>query len=152
MKRYAARLSAARQLVVALWAGSLWAIGYLAAPAAFSTLDSTLAGSVVGELLTREAWLSMASAVLLLVLVRLAPDLDAGRRRQLFMLVLAMLALTLVNYFGLQPVMVQLREAAGAGGVRASPQWTEFAILHGVSQLVYVIESVLAAVLVVKNR
>jgi hypothetical protein len=146
------RLSGARQLVAALWAGSLWAIGYLAAPAVFSSVDSTLAGAVVGKLLTREAWLSMACAVLLLALVRLAPDLDAKRRRLLNMLVLAMLALTLVNYFGLQPLMAQLREAAGAGGVRASPHWTQFAILHGVAQLVYVIESVLAAVLVVKNR
>jgi hypothetical protein len=148
----AARLAGARQLVVALWAGSLWAIGFLAAPAVFASVDSTLAGNVVARLLTREAWLSMACAALLLVLVRLAPDLDARRKRVLNMLVLAMLALTLVNFFGLQPVMAQLREAAGAGGMRASPQWTQFAILHGVSQLVYVVESVLAAVLVVKNR
>jgi hypothetical protein len=55
-------------------------------------------------------------------------------------------------YLGLQPIMAQMRDAAGAAGVRNSPMWTQFAILHGVSQLVYVIESVLGAVLVVKTR
>jgi hypothetical protein len=36
--------------------------------------------------------------------------------------------------------------------MRQSAQWTQFAILHGVSQLLYVVESVLAAVLVVRMR
>ena len=40
----------------------------------------------------------------------------------------------------------------GPGGVRSSPQWTQFAVMHGVSQLFHLIESVLAAVLVLKSR
>ena len=55
-------------------------------------------------------------------------------------------------FVGLQPAMAALREAAGAGGVRASPMWTQFAVMHGVSQLFHLIEAVLAAVLVVKSR
>jgi hypothetical protein len=67
-------------------------------------------------------------------------------------MVIAMLACTLAVYLGLQPIMAHLREAAGPGGVRNSPMWTQFAILHGLSQLFYVTESVLGAVLVVKIR
>jgi hypothetical protein len=145
-------LSAARRLVAALWAGSLWAVGYVVAPTLFASVNSTLAGEMVGRLLRSEAWLSIACAAAMLVLLRFAPELDARRRRLLNMLVLGMLACTLVVYLGIQPVMAQLREAAGPGGVRGSPQWTQFAILHGISQLVYVIESVLGAVLVIKNR
>jgi hypothetical protein len=145
-------LSAARRLVAALWAGSLWAVGYLVAPTLFASVNGTLAGEMVGRLLRSEAWLSIASAAVMLVLLRFAPELEARRRRLLMMVVLGMLACTLVVYLGIQPVMAQLREAAGPGGVRGSPQWTRFAILHGISQLVYVIESVLAAVLVIKNR
>jgi hypothetical protein len=88
----------------------------------------------------------------MLVLLRLARRLDAGARRSLYKIVGAMLVCTLVVYLGLQPIMAQMRDAAGPGGVRNSPMWTQFAILHGVSQLVYVIESVLGAVLVVKTR
>lgn len=152
LSRGASRLAAARLLVAALWAGSLWALGYIAAPAVFAAVPSTVAGDVVAVLLNRLGWVSVGCAVLMMALVRLAPDLDAGRRRGLSLLVLAMLACALVMWAGLQPAMAQMRELAGAGGVRASPYWTQFAVMHGVSQLFHVIESVLAAVLLLKSR
>ena len=146
------RIPAARLLVATLWAGALWVLGYIAAPAVFASISGPVAGDIVGTFLRRLAWISFACAALMLVLVRLSPDLQAGRRRYLSLLVLAMLACALVMYVGLQPAMAALRDAAGPGGVRASPLWTEFAVMHGVSQLFHVIESVLAAVLVLKSR
>ncbi|MFL6674603.1 MAG: DUF4149 domain-containing protein [Massilia sp.] len=143
---------AARRLVATLWAGSLWAVGYLVAPTLFASVDSTLAGEMVGHLLRTEAWVSFACGAALMGMLGAAPGLEGRARRVLAYLVLAMLACALVLYFGIQPMMAQLREAAGPGGVRGSPQWSQFAMLHGVSQLIYVIESVLGAVLVVKNR
>jgi len=147
-----ARLPAARVLVAALWAGALWVLGYIAAPAVFGIVSGPLAGDIVGSFLRRLAWISIACALVMLVLVRLSADLQAGRRRFLNLLVLAMLACALVMFLGLQPAMAALREAAGPGGVRASPLWTQFAVMHGVSQLFHLIEGVLAAVLVVKSR
>jgi hypothetical protein len=152
LPRSASRIASARLLVAVLWAGSLWALGYIAAPAVFAAVPSLVAGDVVAQLLTRLGWVSIACAALMLVLVRVSPDLDAGRKRFLNLLVLAMLACALVMWAGLQPAMAQMRELAGPGGVRASPYWTQFAIMHGVSQLFHVIESVLAAVLVLKSR
>jgi hypothetical protein len=150
--RLRGHLSSARLLVAVLWAGALWVLGYVAAPAVFGTVGGPVAGDIVGAFLRRLAWISFACAALMLVLVRLSPDLQAGRRRYLNLLVLAMLACALVMFVGLQPAMAALREAAGPGGVRASPLWTEFAVMHGVSQLFHLVESVLAAVLVVKSR
>jgi hypothetical protein len=152
MTSRAALAGPARKLVAALWAGSLWAIGYVAAPTLFANVDSSLAGQMVGHLLRSEAWLSFACGAVLLVMLRLAGGPDERARRVPGYLVLAMLGCALVLYFGLQPVMAHLRDAAGPSGVRNSPQWTQFAILHGVSQLVYVVESVLGAVLVAKIR
>lgn len=148
----AGRLPAARLLVAALWAGTLWALGYIAAPAAFGVLGSVQAGDLVAVLLTRQAWLSIACAGVLLVLLRVSADLAPPRRRFLNLLVLAMLACTLVIFVGLQPAMAQLRELAGPGGVRASAYWTQFAVMHGVSQLFYLIESLLGAWLLVRLR
>lgn len=145
-------LANARLLLAALWAGSVWAVSYLAAPSAFAVLDSTGAGNVVAVMLTRSAWLALALAVLLALLTARAADLDARRRRWLYGLVGGMLACSLVVYLGLQPMMAAIREAAGPAGVRASPQWGTFAALHGVSQVLYLIESILGAVLVVKSR
>ncbi|MFL6632276.1 MAG: DUF4149 domain-containing protein [Massilia sp.] len=145
-------LANARLLLAALWAGSIWAVSYLAAPSAFSILDSTQAGNVVGVMLTRSAWLAIALAVPLWLLVARAADLDARRKRWLAGLIAGMLACSLVVYLGLQPMMAAIREAAGPAGVRASPQWGTFAALHGVSQVLYLAESILGAVLVVKAR
>jgi hypothetical protein len=103
-------------------------------------------------MLTREAWLSIALAVLLAIVLLRSTDLDARRRRWLWWCIGGMLLCSMIVYLGLQPVMAAIRESAGPAGVRASPQWTTFATLHGVSQLCYLVESVLGAVLVVKSR
>jgi hypothetical protein len=145
-------LARLRLLLAALWAGSVWAVSYLAAPSAFAVLDSTRAGNVVGTMLTREAWLAIVLAAGLALLAWRSPDLDARRRRWLYWLAGGMLACSLAVYLGLQPMMAAIRDSAGPAGVRASPQWGTFAALHGVSQLLYLVESVLGAVLVVKSR
>ncbi|GAB3465545.1 hypothetical protein GCM10027321_30760 [Massilia terrae] len=148
----AAVLPAVRLLLAVLWAGSLWALGYVAAPTVFGMLGTGQAGDVVGALLARQAWIAIVCAVLLLGLARFAPDLDAKRRRSLVIVIAAMLACALAVYLGLQPAMAHLRELAGPAGVRASPYWTQFAVMHGVSQLLHLVESALGVVLVLKSR
>jgi hypothetical protein len=145
-------LANARLLLAALWAGSVWAVSYLAAPSAFAVLDSTQAGNVVGMMLTRSAWLAIALAVLLGLLVARATDLDPRRKRWLYGVIVGILACSLVVYLGLQPMMAAIRAAAGPAGVRASPQWGTFAALHGASQVLYLVETILGAMLVVKAR
>jgi hypothetical protein len=145
-------IASLRLLIASLWAGSVWAVSYLAAPSAFAVLGSSLAGNVVGTMLTRLAWLSIALAPLVAVLVWRSIDLDVKRRRWLYWLAGGMLACSLAVYLGLQPMMAAIREAAGPAGVRASPQWGSFAALHGVSQVLYLLESVLGAFLVLKSR
>ena len=146
-------LTRLRLLVAVFWAGSLWTIGYLVAPTLFATLhDSALAGTIVGSLLKSEAWVSIICAALLFVLVSTARSLDALQKRRLNIFIGVMVACALAIYLGVQPAMAALKEAAGAVPMRQSPQWTQFAILHGVSQLLYVVESVLAAVLVIRMR
>lgn len=143
-----------RVLVATLWAGSLWTVGYLVAPTLFATLsDRVLAGSIAGSLFRIEAWLSVACAVVLLVLVRMSgADTNPGQRRLRFYLVLGMLACTLIGYFGVQPFMAALRETAGAGGVMNSDARMQFGILHGISSMFYLVQSLLGVALVLKFR
>ena len=144
----------ARLVVAALWAGSLWTIGYMVAPTLFATLpDRVLAGSIAGSLFRVEAWLSVICAAILLVLIRLpGDDADASRRKTRLYLVLGMLACTLIGYFGLQPFMSALRESAGAIGVMNSDVRMQFGILHGISSGIYLIQSLLGVALVLKFR
>ena len=142
-----------RLLVAVFWAGSLWTIGYLVAPTLFATLhDSVLAGTIVGSLLKSEAWVAIICAALLFILVNTARSVEAVYKRRLNMLIALMVVCALAIYLGVQPAMAALKEAAGAVPMSQSPQWTQFAILHGVSQLLYVMESVLAALLVIRMR
>jgi hypothetical protein len=149
--KYAAR---AQTLLVTLWAGSLWTIGYVVAPTLFATLpDRLLAGSIAGSLFRIEAWLSVCCALLLLLLSRLPGSrLDPSHARPPGGLVLGILACTLIGYFGLQPFMAALREAGGAAGVLSSEVRTQFGILHGISSGIYLIQSLLGVALVLKSR
>ena len=140
----------ARLLIATFWVGSLWAIGYLAAPTLFVTLyDNVLAGTVAGSLFRTEAWVSVVCAVLLLVLQTWGKDKKAGRTET--RLVIAMLACTVVGYFCLQPFMAALHENAGPGGVMVSDAHMQFAVLHGASMVIYLVESLLGAALVLKQ-
>jgi hypothetical protein len=141
-----------RLLVAALWAGSLWTIGYVVAPTLFLSLhDNVLAGTIVGALLRSQAWLAIGCALLLLVLLRRG-DIDPVRRKSSVLIIGAMLACALVIYLGLQPVMAQLKLDAGAAGLAGTPQGRSFGMLHGLSQLFYLVESVLAGWLLLKLR
>lgn len=144
-------LPSARLLVTTLWAGSLWTVGYLVAPVLFSTLsDRVLAGTIAGSIFRIEAWLSVGCGLMLLVIV--AFDDASRERRNLLRLIVVMLLCVVVGYFGLQPWMAALREAAGPSGVMEGATRTQFGILHGVASLIYLFQSVLALVLVLKVR
>jgi hypothetical protein len=140
----------ARLLLAALWAGSLWTIGYVLAPALFLH-DGATAGAVVGVLLRAEVWVCVGCGVLLRLMVKFSP-MEPERKRTLYRVIVTMMICALVIYFGLQPMMAKLKEAAGAGGLAGTPQARQFGLLHGASQLVYLVESVLAGVLLVKMR
>ncbi|RJG05680.1 DUF4149 domain-containing protein [Noviherbaspirillum cavernae] len=143
-----------RLLIVTLWVGSLWTVGYLVAPTLFSTLpDRVLAGSIAGSLFRIEAWLSVACTVILLISVRWGgSNPNFTPTKPWIGLVLGMLACTLVGYFALQPFMAALREAAGPGGVMSSDARMQFGILHGISSGIYLMQSLLGVALVLKSK
>lgn len=146
-------LAKVRLLVAALWAGSLWAVGYLVAPTLFATLsDRVLAGSIAGSMFHSMAMLSLGCALaMVLLLWRATPDWTAQRRRTVLALVAAMALCTVVSHFGLQPLMAELRSAAGPGGVTESAAKSRFGILHGISSVIYLVQSVLAGWLVIRQ-
>lgn len=141
-----------RILLVTLWAGSLWTVGYLAAPVLFASLpDRSLAGSIAGMLFRAQAWLSLGCGLLLLLLLWL--DKSWSSKRTSVILVIAMLACVSVGYFALQPFMAEIRAAAANnGGIMDEAMRSRFGMLHGVASLIYLLQSVLALVLVTKTR
>jgi hypothetical protein len=144
------RIADALQSILAtLWVGGMWAIGYVVAPVLFSRLgDRALAGLVAGKLFSLIAWIGIASAVYLLVF-RLVRYGSAVFRQGVFWIVLLMLALVCAGEFGVQPIMAALKEEALPKQVMESVLRDRFAAWHGVSSVLYIIQSLLGAAMVV---
>ena len=141
--------SAAYSVVIAIWLGSLIGIGYIAAPVLFSQLaDRTLAGNLAGAMFSVEAWLGIACAAYLLVYLVIAQGARITRCSVCW-LVLLMLATTLLSHFGIQPLMAELKLEALPKPVMESALRDRFALWHGVSSGLYLLQTLLGIALVV---
>lgn len=149
-------LPRARLLMATFWVGMLWTVGFVVAPTLFATLvDRALAGTIAGGLFRVVAWLSLACAIVLFVLLLPRRGEDRGVRSLLY-LIAGMAICTLLGYFCLQPYMATLREAMHAAASIDAAQLAEakkhFGILHGISTAFYVVQSLLGVALVLKVR
>ncbi|MHB1085778.1 MAG: DUF4149 domain-containing protein [Thiobacillus sp.] len=131
-----------------LWIGGLWAIGYVAAPVLFASLgDKQLAGMLAGKLFGLMAWIGIAAAIYLLI-YRVARDGVAALKTWFFWVIVMMLGLTLASHFGIQPILQGLKDQAMPHAVMQSVFADRFARWHGVSSILYLIQSALGLLLV----
>jgi len=144
------RLSEALYLfAITLWVGGMWAIGYLAAPVLFASLgDRQLAGMVAGKLFALLGWIGLGSAAYLLVFL-LARWGGRFIKSGVFWLVVAMALITAASQFGIQPLMAQLKADALPREVMESVFRDRFATWHGISSILYLVQSLLGLWLVV---
>lgn len=131
-----------------LWVGGLWITGYLVAPVLFSMLsDRVQAGAVAGRLFYIMGWVGLGAGAYLglFMMVRLHWRLFAYA---VFWVWLIMLILTGVMQFGIQPFMNALKMQAGPDGVMNSALHGRFSAWHGVSSILYLIQSLLGLALI----
>lgn len=135
MSRFAA-------VVLTLWAGSLWTICAIAAPAAFAVLERPAAGRLAGTLFQIETWLGAACALILFaaafahkpLATRLGPP----------WLIAATAAAPLLSELVLSPMMAAARAANDMG---------RFGMLHGLAAVLFVAAALGALALVLRfNR
>ena len=149
MKNITAHLAS---LSITAWVGSLWAIGYLAVPTLFHAQpDRQLAGMLAGELFVWSGYLGMICGAYLLAHYA-SQSGRAVMRLQAFWTVAIMLLITLTIQFGIQPVMADLKTQALPLYVMHSPLADQFKMLHGLSSALYLAESLLGALLVIKSH
>lgn len=136
---------AGERLLLTLWVGSLWVIGYLAVPLAFATIDTQIAAEYAATLFYAVNIIGLVSGTMLLLGKLFMERLQAMRSWR-FWLLLIMLALTLVFTVYIQPEMaavkaiVDWRASAGLSG--------RFDDLHRLSENLYLMLSVLGLILV----
>ena len=134
--------------LLVLWIGGMWAIGYVAAPVLFASLgDKQLAGMLAGNLFHVIAWIGITAGCYLLV-YRVAIDGGTALKTLFFWGVALMLLLTLAGHFWIQPILQILKNQAMPHAVMQSVFADRFARWHGISSILYLIQSALGLLLV----
>ena len=139
-------------IAVTLWVGALWAIGYIAAPLLFVTLeDRALAISLAGKMFAVVAYIGMGCGTYLL-LFRVIRQGVISFRQSFFWIVLVMLLLTLLGHFGAEPLLEAVKHLTMPRALVEGILQERFAAWHGVYSALYVVQSVLGLVLVVQQQ
>lgn len=136
-------------VIITLWVGALWAIGYIAAPTLFAAVDDrVLAGTLAGRMYSVVGWLGLGCGAYLLLFMLLR--LGAGAmKRLLFWIVLLMVLLAAAQLFGLQPLIAQLRSESVPRELAEAATRSRFATWHGVASVLYLVQSLLGVFLTV---
>jgi len=134
------------RIVLTLWVGGMWAIGYIVAPTLFSMLEKTVAGSVAGQLFTVMSYLGLVCGTLLIIGIvnRLGTQVT---QHWIFWVLVVMVAVILIAQFVLQPMMAELK-ATGITDLNRS----EFGKLHGIASVLFLINRLLGLSLVIAQK
>ncbi|MFA6122026.1 MAG: DUF4149 domain-containing protein [Sideroxydans sp.] len=138
-------------LALTLWVGGLWVIGYLAVPTLFySQPDRQLAGMLAGKLFETLGYVGILCGMYLLLHRWLVTGKQISREISAW-LVIAMLCITLLTQFTIQPFMADMKSQALPLDVMQSTFAEQLKMWHGISSILYLIESLLGAWLVMRS-
>ena len=130
------------RILLTLWVGGMWTVGYIVAPVLFKSLDDRmLAGNLAGQMFTVMSYIGLFCAVFL-IFSQLMQSLTINNWR-LWTLVV-MLVIIVISQFVLQPMMAELK-AAGLEGEAAK----QFGRLHGVASILFLLNSIAGLTLVI---
>ncbi len=134
------------RLLLTLWIGGMWTVGYIVTPTLFHMLDDRMvAGRIAGQLFTILAYIGLLSGTVLLLAQWFRSGGNKLQNWRLWVL-LVMLLIVAVGQFVIQPMMVELKAAGLVPGSHAA---ASFGRLHGISSILFMVNSLLGLVLVI---
>lgn len=141
-------LSAGERLLITLWVGCLWAIGFVAVPLAFIHFDDVVvAGDYAGKLFYIVNIISFACGLALVLTFAMGKMVLFKSWR--FWLVALMLIFTAFSHFYLNVEMAAIK--AVADWRETTELSNQFDQLHHISSTIYGLISLLGLALVVSN-
>jgi uncharacterized membrane protein len=138
------------RIVLALWVGGLWSIGLVVAPELFRSLESRqVAGAIAGNIFTVMNYSGLIAGLILLSLAHRQYQYRWRSFRQWrTLLIVTMLILVVISQFVLTPMMQEIKQARLVTAVVSLDMHNQFAILHGLSSILYLLTGILGLVLV----
>lgn len=131
------------KILLTLWVGGMWAIGYVVVPVLFQMLDKPIAGSVAGQLFSIMSYIGIFCAIFLIINILFKSGFNKNHW-QLWTLIV-MLLIVIIGHFVIQPMMVELK-VAGLAENKA-----QFGRLHGVASVLFLINSLAGLALVISG-
>ncbi|MCK4865287.1 MAG: DUF4149 domain-containing protein [Gammaproteobacteria bacterium] len=134
------------KILLTIWVGGMWAIGYIVVPVLFQMLEKPVAGNVAGQLFTVMSYIGIFSTVALMINI-LVKQGFSSRHWQLWVL-FVMLLVIIIGQFVLQPMMLELK-VAGLG--LSEENRSLFGRLHGIASVLFLMNSLAGLALVVSG-
>jgi hypothetical protein len=132
------------KILLTIWVGGMWSIGYIVAPVLFKMLEKPVAGNVAGQLFTIMSYVGIFCAVALIVNILVQQGFNL-RHWQLWTLIV-MLLVIIIGQFVIQPLMAELK----ATGINESNA-AQFAKYHGMASVLFLINSLAGLALVISG-
>jgi len=147
-------LAAIQRLVLTAWVGSTWTTGLLAVPLAFSVIQpQSLAGTFASHIFY---WQSVIALFCAPVILLLHPYTERRLRwfQPIILVVVMMAALAAIQQFLLAPIMAgaRIELMSTVNEATRAALAARFGWLHGLSSVLYLIQCLLGALLIVKSR
>lgn len=137
--------SGINRALLTLWIGGLWISGYLVAPTLFSMLeDRQLAGQLAGQIFQSMNYIGLIVGGYLLIVTIFKSGNRFTKEWQVWALSV-MLFLIIIAIFVVQPAMQDLK---AQGITEGSYQATQFGRLHGLSSVMFLVNSLVGLALV----
>ena len=131
------------RILLTIWVGGMWIVGYVVVPVLFKMLERKVAGSVAGQLFTIMSYIGLICGILLLASMLYRSGFSSWLQWRVLVLI-GMLIIILISQFVLQPMMAELKAAGLTDDVRA-----QFGRLHGISSMLFMFNSLAGLALVV---
>ena len=136
------------RLALTAWVGGLLVTGFVVTPLLFRVLeDRALAGNIAGQLFSLVSVIGMVCALTLLFIAVTRSTGHWYRAWRVWVL-LTMLLIVVVGEYGLAPAIREIIQLAGTTLVKDSSYYPQFARLHGISSMLFLVNSLLGIIMV----
>lgn len=135
------------RILLTIWVGGMWTVGFLVAPTLFAMLDSRpTAGNIAGQLFSTINYVGLICGLLLLALSFKFRGRQSIRQWRTW-IVASMLVLIAIGQFVVTPLMQEIKQARLAAKLMSPDMHEQFQLLHGISTTLFVMVSILGLVL-----